>query len=246
VAKAWQDYYSNAAQPSMINWPKIEQFIGYGRLDAPAVFIGMEEGLADEADLQSDLQLRSTFDPVMDLEKAHEGIVNGASLFSDSPRRQPTWRVMADLMLHFEGRTFSSAEERASARRTYRAKRLGRTDGGALLAELLPYPHRNIGSWLYPERFHDRETYVAKILPQRISLLDSVLVGSPRKAIICYGRGDWPKYKQLFAGVKWSTKDRFECASWMNAKITLTDHFVTQYFNTDNQLDELTAVALRQ
>jgi len=99
------------------DWDSIEAFIGYGRLDAPVVFIGMEEGLADVNALASDLALRSTFVPVMDLELAHRGIVDGESLFADSPRSQPTWRVMADVMLRFEGRTFATKDERADARR---------------------------------------------------------------------------------------------------------------------------------
>ena len=110
---------------------------------------------------------------------------------------------------------------------------------------LLPYPHRNIGSWLYPERFPDREGYVAKILPQRIDLLDSVLASNPRRAIICYGRGDWPNFKRLLTGATWSTVGRFETATWKGANVTLTDHFATQSFNTDEQLDELSAVAIR-
>lgn len=28
-----------------IDWPKIESLVGFGRLEAPVVFIGMEEGL---------------------------------------------------------------------------------------------------------------------------------------------------------------------------------------------------------
>ena len=230
----------------MIDWTRIEQFIGYGRLDAPIVFVGMEEGLADVAALHSDLLRRSQFEQTMDVKQAHQGIADGESLFTDSPRRQPTWRVMADLMLHFDGRKFSSPKERSSARRAYRAKRLGRKDGDSMLTELLPYPHRNTGSWLYGERFSGREAYTAAILPRRIKLLDDALSGHSRKAIICYGRGNWPDYKRLFSEVlNWRTIDRFECAEWRGAKVTLTDHFVSKYFNTDAELDQLSAVALR-
>jgi len=61
----------------------------------------------------------------------------------DTVHAQPTWRVMADLMLYFEGRTFTTDEERKIARDTYRRKRLGRDDGDSLLSELLPYPSPN-------------------------------------------------------------------------------------------------------
>jgi hypothetical protein len=182
----------------------------------------------------------------MDSKSALEGIVGGAKLFSETPRSQPTWRVMADVMLHFEGKTFGSPEERASARKAYRAKRLGRSDGDSLLTELLPYPHRNIGSWLYPERFADRDKYVAEMLPQRLTLLDGVLAGGPRRAIICYGQGDWAKFKGLFPGAAWEIVNRgrkYECANWNGTKVTLTYHF-SRWFNEDERLDELSAVAL--
>jgi hypothetical protein len=230
----------------MTDWRRIEDFIGYGRLAAPVVFLGVEEGLADEAALHDDLLRRSQFESVMDVKEAHEGIADGQSLFSDNPRRQPTWRVMADVMLHFENRQFSSTDERKAERTAYRAKRLGRKDGNSLLAELLPYPHRNTGSWLYGEKFSGREAYVDAILPQRIKLLDDVLSERPRKAVICYGRSEWPNFKRLFEGVPaWRILGRFECAEWHGARVTLTDHFATKYFNTDNELDELSAVALR-
>jgi hypothetical protein len=230
----------------MIDWPRIEQFVGYGRLAAPIVFVGLEEGLANEAAVHDDLLRRSQFESIVDVKEAHKGIADGESLFTDSPRRQPTWRVMADVMLHFEGRRFSSDEVRASERKAYRAKRLGRKDGNSLLTELLPYPHRNTGSWLYGEKFSGREAYVDAILPQRIKLLDDVLLEHPRKAVICYGRSEWPNFKRLFQDVPaWRTQGRFECADWHGAKVTLTDHFVTKYFNTDSELDELSAVVLR-
>ena len=38
---------------SGINWHVIESFVGYGCRDAPVVFIGIEEGLADESALEN-------------------------------------------------------------------------------------------------------------------------------------------------------------------------------------------------
>ena len=86
------------------DWEKIETFLGYGNVNAPIVFVGMEEGLADKDKLESDLKYRSTFaEPVIDVYEAHLGLAKGKQLFGDRPRRQGTWRVMADLMLRFEG-----------------------------------------------------------------------------------------------------------------------------------------------
>lgn len=80
----------------MIDWPVTSSLSDTGGSTPPVVFVGMEEGLADEAGLQNDLLLRSTFTPVMDSENALEGIVGGASLFltprADSPRGA-SWRI---------------------------------------------------------------------------------------------------------------------------------------------------------
>lgn len=231
-----------------IDWARIERFIGYGRIDAPIVFVGMEEGLASEQGLERDLESRSAFAPVMDLEEAHRTIADGDSLFTDSPRRQPTWRVMADLMLQYGKQRFSDSQSRALARKMYRAKELGRSTGDTLLTELLPYPHKRKSSWLYERfgKYATRDEYVSRLLPERQVLIRHALFAFQRTAIVCYGREDWPNFKALFPEAQWVPVLRFESAAWKGARITLSDHFATKYFNTDVQLDELAAVALPQ
>jgi hypothetical protein len=133
-----KDGRGGAATP---DWSCIEGFVGYGNLDAPVVFIGMGEGLANAKAFSQDLLHRSTFSSVMNAEVAHRGLAKGPSLSTDKPRRQPTWRVMADLMLQYMGEKFASRRERATARKPYRAKRPGRRSGDSLLMGLLPYPN---------------------------------------------------------------------------------------------------------
>ncbi|HEV2738689.1 MAG TPA: hypothetical protein VGU66_08935 [Candidatus Elarobacter sp.] len=110
-----------------IDWQRIENFVGFGRRDAPVVFIGMEEGLKKADELDEDLAIRSTYEsPVMDLKEAHRGIAGTDRYFDpDRAPRQPTWRVMADLMLRREG----NASPTGADRRRYRALHLGRYDG---------------------------------------------------------------------------------------------------------------------
>jgi hypothetical protein len=92
-------------EASVIAWTRIEGFIGFGRGDAPVVFIGMEEGLKNAAALDEDLAIRSSYmSNVMDLKEAHRGIAGTERYFDpDRAPRQPTWRVMADLMLRRVG-----------------------------------------------------------------------------------------------------------------------------------------------
>jgi hypothetical protein len=73
----------------VIDWRRIEQFIGYGQPAAPVVFVGMEEGLADESALHDDLLRRSQFDPLVDVREAHKGIADGETLFTDNRGANP-------------------------------------------------------------------------------------------------------------------------------------------------------------
>lgn len=232
----------------MIDWDRIEGFIGYGNDEAPIVFVGMEEGLADAESLDSDLQFRSTYDsPIMDVEVAHRGLTDGPALFVDSPRAQRTWWVMADLMLHYEGKLPADKAARSAARTRYRAKRLGRQGGDTLLAELLRYPHPAIDDWLYAKykKYASRDEYEARLLDERVGLLREVLGSHLRSAIICYGKSYWDTFKRLFRdATPWTRIEGFECATWRGAKVTLTDHFVYKSFNSDAELDAFAGVAL--
>lgn len=236
-----------ANRPSKIDWRRIENFIGYGNIKAPLVFIGVEEGLAKPEALRQDLLWRSTFKRVMDAKEAHEGLADGPSLFSEKPRRQPTWRVMADVMLYFNDETFKNKAERSKARREYRPLALGRSIANSLLIELLPYPNKKSTAWPYADRFPTKQDYIDAMLPKRLALISEALAEYPREAIICYGQGDWPAFKRLFPRTRWKPvkgrHNNFECANWRGAQVTLAYHF-SRYFNTDEALDELSALAI--
>ena len=74
------------------DWERIENFIGYGRPDAPVVFLGMEEGLRRDADLLADLLARSAFEPYMDLVQAQSELDGPSSYFGEGAITQKTWR----------------------------------------------------------------------------------------------------------------------------------------------------------
>ena len=207
------------SQISSIVWERIENFVGFGRRDAPVVFIGMEEGLKEAGDLLADLAIRSTYEhPVMDLKEAHRDVAGTERYFDpDSAPRQPTWRVMADLMLRREGSKSPTGDER----RRYRALRLGRSGGDTLLAELLPYPHPKNSDWLYKPfgKFETRADYENSLLPER---------------------------KRLLSGVLGETRRELRLADANGARVLLTTHFADRGFNTDVQLEELARVALQR
>jgi len=230
-----------------IDWDVIENFIGYGPIDAPVVFIGMEEGLYDPTYLEADLKYRSTFAPVMDIQEAHLGLYKGPDLFGPRARAQKTWWAASDVMLHFDGLTPKDKKHRAALRKQYRTMILGNAKlSDALLVELLPYPSPSKTDWFYGAyKFKTRQEYEAKVTDGRIRLLRSTLEQYPRKAIICYGRDDWKRFKRLFPDdTKWTIVGRFEYAMWNGAKVTLTDHLTSPCFYSDEGLDQLAAIAL--
>ena len=229
----------------MIDWERIEKFVGFGREDAPVVFIGMEEGLKKADGLDEDLAIRSTYKTrIMDLKEAHKGIAGTENYFEpDRAPRQPTWRVMADIVLRRKhpGSTPTGAE-----RRQYRAMHLGRSDGDSLLTELLPYPHPKRSDWLYKRfgRYVTREDYEKALLPERRTLLRSVIGAAKRELVVCYGKGNWPEFQDLFDEVTWENVGPFRVGGVGSTRIVLTTHFGGNGFNTDAQLAELASVAL--
>ena len=237
---------------SALNWQRIESFIGYGRRDAPLVFIGVEEGLADESALENDLRRRSQFEPIMDLREAHRGIADTDKWFGPQKIEcQPTWRPMCDLLLRREGVSAPTPQDR----NRYQAYRLGRSDGDTLLCELLPYPHKRSADprkkWEYAQfgRHPTYESYRASVLPTRRECLRRLIAEAHRDLIICYGKGkdkrDWAEYQQLFRGAKWQARPPFRFAETGETRVVLTPHFSTKDFNTDQQLAAFAAVALK-
>lgn len=205
----------------------------------------MEEGLRSPDDLLEDLAIRSRYEsPVMDLKEAHRGIA-GTERYFDPERapRQPTWRVMADLMLRRDGCPNPTGEDR----RRYRSLRLGRADGDALLTELLPYPHPKASHWLYARfgRFATREAYEAAMLFKRRRLLRHALADAPHELIVCYGKKHWDQYSLLFDGVEWRDEGPYRTGEAGAARVVLTTHFSDRGFNTSEQLAAFAATALR-
>ncbi|HTA39237.1 MAG TPA: hypothetical protein VK760_09185 [Candidatus Acidoferrales bacterium] len=227
----------------VIDWNAIENFIGYGNPKAAVVFIGLEEGLDSEESLEKELQLRSTFAPVVDVEQAFEGAPWQRKLFDpEHTVSQRTWRPMCDLMLRRGGDPAPTLAQRNH----YQATRLGRTGGDTLLAELLPYPNVSVASWPYEKygRFKSREDYADALIGSRIKLLRDAIAHPVRQLVVCYGKGQWDNYKKLFPDVRWRTEGAFETGTSNGTRIVLTPHFSQREFNTDLQLADFAKIAL--
>jgi hypothetical protein len=177
---------------------KLLRFIGYGRLEAPIWFIGMEEGGGGEANLRT----RLTFDPVMDLARAQRMLGYGAYFDLPPPKIQPTWRALIQITLGVMGRP-TEAEAVAG----YQVRELGRAHGDTLLTELMPLPAPTTRHWPYQAlfadpRFASRDRYLNTIKPHRIQLLRDLIANHKPRLVICYGKSYWTDFKRLFPGAK--------------------------------------------
>jgi hypothetical protein len=92
----------------------------------------------------------------------------------------------------------------------YVKTRLGTEDGETLLLELLPLPKSGLASWppLYNERFPEGlAAYWSEMFPKRCALLKRLATIEHEPTwVICYGKGHWKCYEQIFTGVKWTVE----------------------------------------
>jgi hypothetical protein len=201
----------------VFNWDRIEDFIGYGNLGAPVVFIGIEEsGVEDKERLIADLKERSRWGTVED-RKFHNFVA--------------TWNPMCDLMLRRANITPDTA-----TRKEYRLKRLGLLQQETLLTELLPYPVKSSKSkWPYGEdpfnKEKTKEEYKARVLGPRQRLLKDVLKGRTRELIVCYGKECWSDFKGLFEGASWEPEppSGYQVGQWESQRVVLSHHFAYIY-----------------
>jgi hypothetical protein len=180
---------------------KLLDFIGFGNLDGPIWFLGMEEGGGNE----KTIRVRLDFDEVMDLEEAHRelGITHH---FGPKPQLQPTWSVLSKIALGLNGKPNDSE----SARR-YQARELGSEDGETLVCELLPLPNPGMDHWIYADLFNDsrledRETYEAHVLPTWQERYVRLLEKHEPGLVICYGKTYWSRYEKLFPRAAFSQR----------------------------------------
>jgi hypothetical protein len=226
----------------VIDWDRIEDFIGYGNPEAPIIFLGMEEGLRRDADLEADLQSRSRYDPYMDLAAAQSQLDGPGAYFGPNPITQKTWRPMCHLMLRWNGIECPTLDQRLR----YQADHLGRRGEDSLLTELLPYPHSDSGQWLYArfDRFKTRESYADTVIPRRQAVLRKIFSDREPEVIVAYGKGNWPAYQGIFPGAAWAIDGPFSFTKWGKTRVVLTHALSGRQFNTAAQLERFAEICL--
>ena len=200
-------------------------FVGYGRLDAPVWFVGMEERGGAKT-----IPARMEFRQIEDLQDAHVKI-KGSKYDWNKQKIKSTWRGMCYVMLARNGE-----KPTTTALRAYQNEKLGRYTGETLLTELLPLPKKKASEWgeyASLTGFKTLDDYHKYAVPIRTQHLQEIFRMYSPQIVICYGRGFWKPYRKIFAEANF-TRDSdgiFERARIGDTLIILSHHFTSRTMN---------------
>jgi hypothetical protein len=172
---------------------RVVSFIGYGRVDAPVWFIGLEEGLGEmsSADTLANLKVRGGFENVMDPRNAHHlRLSEGGSPINwdKRPPKTQVWLYMAKIM-----RAFNNKEDSCSnlyAAKQYVQTRLGRSDtqiGQTFLTELSPIPAARGNDKQWIQFFRAIDPKFDQKIADRKKALQLLIKDNPESLLVCYG-----------------------------------------------------------
>ena len=167
--------------------------MGYGNPDGRYWFVGMEEHLDRDRDLESDIRVRTTWGDVEDLHRAHQSFEPPIR----TKRHVQTWRIMSKVVLNLSGDGDWKDRERA---RRYQFEELGIAGGETFLTEVLPLPAIDSKSWPYDGHFLSRGEYEHETRPRRIDRIQEMVAKHRPEYLICYGTGNWTYLEQLTSG----------------------------------------------
>jgi hypothetical protein len=195
-----QKFVLDDIEPQILRW--LEGRIGYGNLRAPYWLLGLEEACGDE---EQELRRRFEGGVLEELRHAHLRIFGADNpWFGPKPQLQSTWRRLMLTVLAAQGRHHNKQDLR-----DYQTRELGTLDGETLLAELFPLPSKNLGTWRYaalpgiPE-LADRIEYAKVWRDRRVILFRNLVRDHRPVAIVAYGKGRWPAYKEVFQQADWT------------------------------------------
>ncbi|MCX6080420.1 MAG: hypothetical protein NTW32_12885 [Chloroflexi bacterium] len=213
----------------------LQNFVGYGRLDADIWFLGFEE-TSGEADK---LRNRLKFHQVEDCADAQNTLDISQAQFGEE-NLQGAWAGICEIMLKLEGINPSQEDIQK-----YRADHLARNDGATLLCEMMPIPMPTTADWPYEgtiTQYESREAYYAEVKPLRIDLLGALINQHLPKMIIGYGQANWSDYQELFHDISLSPSGQFLLGWNANTVVILCDHFSMDTIN--GKYDDLVALIL--
>jgi hypothetical protein len=172
---------------------RVTNFWGYGSFEAPVWFVGMEEGLGVETDVEERLQStdgRSLVDMRRDMVRVRHHM---AWFVPPAPAIQPNFKYPIALYLYFRHGKVPSSEDI----RGYQSRVLGDAElKDSCVVDLMPLPARSTSDedWQYAGYVGPREEYLEKHKPARVRQLRG-LIGEHRPRLVIFHsltyRADW-------------------------------------------------------
>lgn len=169
----------------LYNW------LGYGKLNSPIWFMGMEEGGAEiwslnTRSLDESLHLRSQFDLAMDFRTVWEDTY-GIPLSTFRRKGLTAWHFMAAFLLGMEGLLVDSSTIRKFV---FEDKLLGRTYSNHFMCEFLPLPRASHTSMDgYKAVWKSPREYEREVTRKRLDLIKNTLImNRDVKLLVSYDR----------------------------------------------------------
>lgn len=191
----------------LYNW------LGYGNLNSPIWFMGMEEGGAEiwrqkTKTLEESLIIRSTFKLQMNFQKVWEEFYE---IPLETFKGANVWHFIAAFLLEWEG---SCVDSKAIKDYIFGTKQLGREDGNHFLGELMPLPKKS-KEFIEPYEaiWKSNKEYEDEVLALRFKIIQETLLNNPNvQVIVSYDKRLTSKFLNYFASVFEKVKE------WKNGK----------------------------
>lgn len=170
---------------------RIKNFWGYGSLDAPVWFVGMEEGLNPTTDTEElETRFKAAYGKAtVDMRRDMGHLVGHMKWFVPGAPIQGTWKYPIGLSLYLKNHRIPSKEEI----REHQSSVLGdsvRCESSTIELMSLPSQKADQSTWLYGSSgvpgCETRASYLERYLPQRVVGLKQLLQKHRPKLVIFY------------------------------------------------------------
>lgn len=181
---------------------RIKKFWGYGSLESPVWYVGMEEGLNPTIDTKElDIRFKSADGmATVDMRKDMAHLAGHMKWFNKDSPIQPTWKYPIALYLYLKNHRIPTKEEI----REHQGLVLGdKQKKESTTIELMPLPSQKTSesTWLYKNYgvpgLNSREEYLNTYRPKRVQELKHLIEKYSPKLVIFYSIGYLPEWTEI-------------------------------------------------
>lgn len=199
----------NLVRSCLYNW------LGYGNINSPIWFMGMEEGGAEiwrhgTHSLESSLLTRSQFNLAMDFRYVWEELYHiPLESFVNRRGALTTWHFMAAFLNSLKGKIPETNDIRDFV---FNSKRIGRLEGDHFLCEFLPLPRSsNKSIENYSFLWASNQDYIQEVGRKRFILIRDTLISNEGVKLLI-------SYDKTFSSKILSFYENHLIEEWMDGK----------------------------